>query len=375
MPYGCLARSGARGKHVDITLLSRSLTALGRLLARGIFRLIFLTVPALMGTVLVLISEKIEGHHLATRVMEEIGFALLVATAIWLIFEAQLRFRSENEFSRRLSTIAENVFHAVLGTNLPKELVQEIHRVALAVRLVRDEMRARYLLCDGTYVDSKGQKRPFVELHSDLEFKIINVSSMNEEYTVGTALPNPIAPELQKLCGVLSVEASYIDGRELKLDLKRAEARFRQQMASGDLPNVPYHARRVVLKPGEGLKVRIQAVMAKEEEDAELLELTYPARSLTVDLVDSEPSSGRTVHARTVHRIEAKSEKSEGPPGRWTLKIDEFVLPHQGIMVWWKKPNGRNNGHLESVGTTKTPVVARPARSRAKRERVNDPVG
>lgn len=279
-------------------------------------------------------------HTLLTQAMDELGFALLIAAGVWLIFELQLRLRSEKEFSHRLSSIARNVFDAVLGNNLPTPFIDEVKRVALGLSFVRRDFTAHYTISDSTYEVSPGVQEPFVKLISELSFTVRNVGASDCPFRVAAALPNPLHPKLKEQVSVRVIDA-VLHEKQVNLNRDKAEKEFRINLAQATGFNVPYDAGSVVLRPGEELFIKIEVVMAKEEEDAELLELVIPCDKLTVSITETNTMAPRRIFARSVHRIERDALPTPSNPCRYSLTIDDYFLPHQGVLMGWKRANGR----------------------------------
>jgi hypothetical protein len=91
------------------------------------------------------------------------------------------------------------------------------------------------------------------------------------------------------------------------------------------------------LAPGETVNVRADYVMAKEAEDTELLQSLYPCDGLTVTIMDAGLDQRRLLFAKAIHRRPIENQSSSSSPGTKVFRIAGYLLPHQGVLIWWKK--------------------------------------
>lgn len=282
--------------------------------------------------------EEPEAHTILTRIMRELGFALLVAVSVWVIFELNLRLQADKEFSNRLERVAENVFAGALGANLPQSYVREVMRVAIQVSMMRKSFAAHYTLRDAVARTADGSDLPYVELIADLSFHVQNLGTDSQRCPVSMEVPNPVHASLKKTVSVRVVEVTH-NGTAVSSDNDEAMRRFSDRLATATEPNVLYDAGDFAMEPSDEAFIRLEVVMAKEVEDMELIEFGKPCDGLTLTLTDTNPDSGRRIFARTLHRREIRAEPTEANPGRYTLVQNDLFLPHQGALMGWKKGN------------------------------------
>jgi hypothetical protein len=89
------------------------------------------------------------------------------------------------------------------------------------------------------------------------------------------------------------------------------------------------------LKQGEEIEVFYDYYMAKAEEDTEIYHTAMPTDGLTITIVDTYPGK-RAVRARTVHRAPLRNNSSSFVTGTYSFTLDEYLLPQQGFVIWWK---------------------------------------
>lgn len=294
-------------------------------------------------------------HHVIQTVWKELGFAMIISSLTWLVFDLTLRSRAEDENERRLDEIARNVLHAVLGQRIGRELVEEIEQVNFRVNFVRSLMMANYTVRDAVYEASDGVSVPYVELQSSVTFVVQNVTMGLCKFKVATSLPDPMHPKLRAITGVKTMTAKRGNTeQEEKLDLIKAEKDFREAMSGDPKAQVPFVGGQVELAANETLFVTIVSILAKEEEDSEFLEMGYPTERLSVTVNDHADGAARQIRARTVHR-QPKSAASDR--GQLALHVEYWTLPQQGVYFWWKRKNATADGTRRSSGVRSTAGV------------------
>lgn len=290
-----------------------------------------------------LASKFLYPTGLAHTALHEIGFALLVSLIVWHLFEAQLSQEAESAWDGRIDRMTKNVFNAVLRKDLPKALLDETNNLVLNSSLIRESFSVTYTLRD----ENIGVKNctDCVLVDAVVEFSMRNISTDKFDWPVRVALPNPVHDELKSLVEVSSIEVTK-GGEIVPLEMKAGEEKFRQELDDNTLTKAVFHAGTVSLASGEICAVRASYTMAKEAEDSEVLQTLYPADGLRVTIFDQAGSEKRIILASSVHRnqIERLSQRSKGA-GAEIFKVPGYLLPHQGVLIWWKKAPGEPERH------------------------------
>lgn len=93
--------------------------------------------------------------------------------------------------------------------------------------------------------------------------------------------------------------------------------------------------------------------MAKEEEDTEVFQTMMPCQQ--INLTVSDPAKDqRIVRARSIHRCELSNDTPPDTHGTYNFSLDNYVLPHQGFSIWWKrKPVAMQPRGADAVDTSK----------------------
>ena len=295
----------------------------------------------LLGVYLLCWSEHLEKRPFWHTLTHEIGFALLVSSIVWSLFELHMAQDADREWSKRIEKISQNVFLAVLRKDLPKALIDEARTSALDTDLIRYDFTVSYTLRDHKIDLGGGNSLDCVLMIASVSFSMHNISSKTVRWGVRLGLPNPIHLDMKALTKVSEVKARR-HGTLLPLkDPKVSEAEFREAIKSDENATVTYDAGTADIAPGETLDFNATYTMAKESEDSELLQTRYPTDRLSVTIFDQTGDGDRVVFAKAVHRTTIENEASPDNSSTKIFKIPGYLLPHQGVLIWWKRtPKG-----------------------------------
>jgi hypothetical protein len=292
---------------------------------------------------------------LLSLLTREIGLALLVAVAIWFIFEVSTQQESEEVWNKRIEAMASNVFFGVLKRNLPEKFIQEARALALENDFVRSNLTVTYTITDATYTDRAGHLRKFVRVSAVASSRIKNLGSVKGDLPVAIGLPNPLIDEMKCECRVTGVLIKR-GTQEERPPLEDATAKFAEAIKDDTKHQIPFHVCTIPVEPGEEVELTMSYLMAKEAEDTEIFQTKYPASSITVTILDRGPTK-RAVRARAIHLAELDNASSAEDDGTYVYKLERFFLPRQGFAVWWKEVPVPSAGTLLG-GPSNSPDVA-----------------
>lgn len=311
-------------------------------------RLLRLLLVLLSAFVLLTVSKTVHLDDFWHAAFHEIGFALLVSFIVWAMFEVHMSQEADTEWSRRIDRISRNVFFAVLRKDLPKQLIDEARAIALDTNVLRTNFNVTYTLRDETFEVVEGQRADCVLMVAVMACEMRNVSGDTIFVPMAVGLPNPVHPGLKALTRVNTFAVTRAGG-PIELDLQRAETAFRESLATQE-QTVKYDAGGITLAPDETVSVRADYVMAKESEDTELLQSLYPCDGLTVTVMDSGGDHARVLFAKAIHRRPIENQSSPASPGTKVFRIAGYLLPHQGVLIWWKRAPVGAQQDLPGVG-------------------------
>jgi hypothetical protein len=289
--------------------------------------------------VILLLGRHLIPYPWLEDLAHETGFALLVAVFIWLIFEYFSRTDEESKWRTRIEQITGEVFYGVLRRNLPKELLNEANALILNQVFVRKALNLEYILEDDTYADEQGHQIPYVKVIATLRYIMSNVTDGPQKFYHAVLMPNPLTPALQDKCDVISVACTQ-GGNRIEHDMADARQRFKAEMEESQEAHIKLGGPVLTLAAKEEVEVETRYVMAKEEEDAENFETLYPADSIRLMIVDRGPTR-RRIKAGSHHPVELENLTTAGGPHQY--RLTRYLLPHQGVLIWWKKASGTSD--------------------------------
>jgi hypothetical protein len=328
-------------------MVGRKIERSSRELARGLFTT-NLWLAVLGGLLLITISYYVfpvsDGVNeyppvpTWTRILHsgthEIGFALIVAAVIWRMFEFFAQKESKDQWDGVVEQISQNVFAAMLKRELPEKLITQAFDLILNQQFIRTDVVFTFMISAATYTVENHAPKPFVRLNVVAKSKIKNVSNATARIPLGMSLPNPMIDELKPFCIVKKI-AVKTGGVWTDFDLTNAERSFRAAMIDDARKEVPFLLDEMVFAPKEEKEVIIDYVLAKEEEDNEVVQMRFPAESLLITVVDDAPGT-RVIRAKAIHPADLENLSISDDIGPYTYKLDQFLLPHQGFVIWWK---------------------------------------
>ncbi len=285
-----------------------------------------------LGILLLFVSEIGIANSVISHVVRDIGLAFLVSSIVWTVFEINLSHQSEKVWADRIEKVSQNVFQAVLRKNLPKELVGESNKVILDVKFIRRDYRLEYVISDFTSSDRKNA----VVVNAFLNYKLKNISDTPEDVRLGLFMDNPTYDDLKKECDIISFSA-ILDDRDIDLNFAEKRELFLKRMAASNNSEIEFRLKELTIASNAEITVRAEYKMGMESDNTEMIEMMHPTDGIQFTIVNNSTASKIDTFARMVHRncLEAVSRKST--PNTKMLYMSEFVLPHQGILVWWKR--------------------------------------
>lgn len=316
----------------------------------------------LLGLVLILLAKYVMAETVFQTGVKEVGFALLISVIVWGLFENQISNNAEAVWDLRIERLTDSVFQAVLRKDLPKGLLDEANNLVLNNSAIRENFQVTYTL-DDLSITSSDPCFSAVRVQAIMEFRMKNVGTDVFKWDVNLALPNPVHTALKQLVEVNRVTVTK-GGEPITLDLEAAQTKFLKGVAESNGTHILYHAGTVDLNPGESCEFEATYQMIKESEDSEYLQTIYPCDGLRVTIVDVAPESSRTVFADAVHRHELQETESSSEPKARIFKIPGYLLPHQGVLIWWKKAQNGENMPLQ----INNPSANAPATAKGKED-------
>ncbi|MEA2896098.1 MAG: hypothetical protein QOJ84_1713 [Bradyrhizobium sp.] len=283
----------------------------------------------------------VEQKTLLLRVVQEVGFALIVALVIWAAWEVFKQAETEEQWNKHIDRVSRSVFFGVLKRNFPEGLVDEARQLVFEKDFVRMGSSHLFTLRDDTYQLDDGQQAACVLVEVLHRFKIKNVANEARDYLVTVGLPNPFHPGLKPKCKVLQVQIRIPGGALEDQPLGEAETKFRNALDQPDnaRDHFFFDVKTIKIQSGQEIEVIWNYTVPKEEEDTEVVLFAYACEAVVISVIDMQPTK-RTVRAKAIHRAMLENVSSRATPGIYSYRLDHFFLPRQGFMIWWKHEAG-----------------------------------
>ena len=312
---------------------------------RGLFSKKLFPITAI-GFLLIVVALSIEtfAHpepgvwQLLVHLARDLGIAFLIAALICISVEISHRKELTQMLDSKIEMLAGNVFKGVFNNNLPTELIDEAIAIAFTPKLIREDMVVRY-----TLQSKQSDGVPYVEVVADISFAMKNVTNHPEEFKLGVTLPNPILPQLKSQTKLNSFQIGTVGPDSLtpiaQDDVNAANDMFQEELKDDARRSGVARLGEQTVFPGQRLYVKALYVMAKEEEDTELLTTLYAANGINLQ-VFNKLGPDMMLHGQLVHR-ETNTRLLPIPSNSdvYELKHNGYFLPHQGVQFWWKRKN------------------------------------
>lgn len=329
----------------------------------------------LFGAVLVILAATEWMHPSLSHLARDVGFAFWVAIVVYVLFELRSRrefeqtlqreFRSQSEeineivrlqderLNEKVTLMATNVFAGVYQRTLPRSLVDEASIVALEQELIKEGIILRYSFKNREFKTAEGNTTPFVCLQAYLTFTTKNISrSKVVDVPIGVSMPNPMIEAMIATTGVQQCRWRLDRDRVWQTlppeKLTALNETIHEDMRDPNNVMVRAFAPSVQLRPGESVSIELSYTMAKEWEDTEVLTVATPADGLKVMI--SDPTQTRIIRARAIHRLPVYESLGGADTMDKSYAIAEYLLPHQGLILWWKTRPPQGEQKIDHLG-------------------------
>jgi len=284
-------------------------------------------------------------------VFKEFSFALIIALIISWGIEESSRHELNETISKRMSEIQENVFASTFGRAINRAIISEVENLVLKADFVRSKHRAIYNLHIKNARDLDSNLREFDVVIADVttSYFVKNVSGVARDFPVKIELEKPPFDELKDF---VFIESVTIDGKELaKTDVAKGDE------DAPDSDNFKKFEHTIKgIPPGAEVEVVNKFRGIKLLNDVEIWRSLLPSDGMT--LIVNFPKEASKSGAHALHREELRLRTFNQASGMYEWAIDNAVLPHQGIVFWWRCGGhqvGRLSDAHSGVGTAGSP--------------------
>lgn len=264
----------------------------------------------------------------ALHVFKEIGFALIVAAVVWVVFERLAAAHEQAIWSARMDSISENVFYGVLRREIPVGMLNVANRLALTQSLLRKDFCYDINLLD----PEEGSGADYVELRVKARYHLSNVSEIIAKHSLKGHLPEPTSKGPREKVKFHHIEVQ-LNGAPVGTPAKLVEKANASLNRDGN--RIAFDVGEFAVKRGDNLSCELEYSLIKASEDTDLIRTHLPAEALTVSVKD-DTKRRFLIQALSIHDKDAILAQNDVEQGPVEYRIDDYLLPHQGMLLWWK---------------------------------------
>ncbi len=261
---------------------------------------------------------------------KEIGFALIIGFVVAIGIEASARREFNATVDEQINAIKQEVFRATFRRSIPPGVILEVEELVLKADFVRHAHRLVYHLSvhDASDLDPKDRSLPnmrVVVFDVDMSYEVENVSLIEREYVASVDIEKSPFQPLKRFTALQSMR---IDDRKLE------GSEFAALVAGAiDTDDSMRYEKRVKIPAKDKLKVRGRWRTIKYIDDSEIWSSVLPSDGMT--LCVQFPQEAKEMSARPLHREPLETTgMGAGKYCEWAIR--KAVLPHQGIVFWWR---------------------------------------
>lgn len=270
--------------------------------------------------------------------LRSIGAAIVISILITMTVESRSRRDFDKLLSAKIRELGLSVFYGMFNRDHPTALLNAVKQQILERDLIRDHVDVTYSLSliKGDEKES-GEAEEFIKVDVILASSTTNVSTLQGDAGKATmplalGLPNPQVPALKTKVTV----SSFIVNGEAKptAEISAVNEKLQEALENDDNTDAPVDFGEQSLEAGETSTLSATYTMIKELEDTEVFRTSQICRALSLTVIDR---TGLDLHiqAKGIHPGALNTISAHSCTLQW--RIDDIILPSQGIMVFWKR--------------------------------------
>ncbi|MCI0561103.1 MAG: hypothetical protein MN733_21670 [Nitrososphaera sp.] len=276
------------------------------------------------------------------ELFRELGFGCLIALVLIVFVEKSAREEQAFSVEKQRAAISENVFKGVFSLRTPSEIVEAVSNQVFKAKVIREHHKNDYHF---TEIPTDGQAdadflKRFLKVDITADYMLRNIS--DEEISIPIRLGFPVPP-LPRFSSFVKVHKISIGGQELTA----------VQIAEGDrsAEDPPARIRYAwCRKAAANATIHVVAnyTLIKERSDNEVWQTLYPGRGM--ELTANINVQGLEFGVHPLHEKNLIKLSGVGDTGTHRWVLDGPVLPHQGMIIWWR-PKENPNGAVTQNGS------------------------
>lgn len=263
------------------------------------------------------------------ELFRELGFGCLIALVLIVFVERSAREEQAHSVEKQRAAISENVFKGVFSLHTPLPIVEAVSSQIFKAKVIREHHKNDYHF---TEIANPSNQR-FLQVDVTADYRLRNIA--DEEIRVPIRLGFPVPP-LELFADRVKVHKISIDGRELT-----AEEIEAGDKSAEDPPNRIRYAWYHPVAGRAAIHVVANYTLIKERSDNEVWQTLYPG--LGMELTANINVQGLEFGVHALHEKKVSKLSGVGNTGTHRWVLNEAVLPHQGMILWWRPENFSDN--------------------------------
>ena len=289
----------------------------------------------------------------ARNLLQDLSIALVVGIYLMWTLERLNSIQTRQEVKEYIHEVGESFLRAVYGKQLPDELFRVVRKSIFDNSFVRNQYNIEVRLFDLRRYAEKSQS-PIKEcLHRFLEgtaedladryliaefsvyYETENVSDRPSPCPVVWEIPQPFFNKHMGLGGLTSV---LVNGKPLLKDI---------YLENNDPNADPSHLvfeDVIQVDTGNTATVELNYYSVRSIDDKEPWQVLTPCRKLHATLTDHDTNSEVLIwlDAPDLKGIGNSAARKEGATNTARLRVDQYLLPYQGVTFHWRSPHLAN---------------------------------
>jgi hypothetical protein len=307
--------------------------------------------------------EQTQTVRVSQYTLNELGIALVISCVVGLSIDWSARRRDERQHEQHRQDIETDVFKAVFGFGIHKDVLTEFRETVLVIPFMREKMTLSYKFDpveDNFTVADSGStltSKDLLRVRVTVSYQLRNMSKTERTVPFRHYFENVLHLEDEDSTFVaLQTEGARndiaLDGEKIQKRLTREGVRT--VLILDDLrvdPKVP------------PVSIRYTYMTVRRRRDAEIWVSTMAADGFTIQAVVDKEFANLEFCPDASHRLDPSPEgnaKVEGSVYRWEIRSG--VLPSQGVILYWRPAAPRTaQSRSDAAGSCQGPLEAATA--------------
>ncbi|MEJ8858699.1 hypothetical protein WKW79_29285 [Variovorax robiniae] len=254
--------------------------------------------------------------------LKELGFALIIAGLLAVTFEYLTKSKHQEAADRLVAKINVDLFHAVLGRDIPPSLYAHLKKCALSADIFRTGFRVFFTLGTAGPDRDNPDESKYIRLSEETQYRIRNISNVVQNFRL-TMYLDPVKFPAKDNVPQPEFRFIKVDGVDIPFEGGKVIA--------SDLEVNAYYA--VELSPGEEKTIDSSSYCYLRLTDEQVFTMRDPTETLSVTLISHSPVLNLDCIA--LHSSDLVEIRKEPTSKEWLL--NDALVGGQGVIVKWSK--------------------------------------